>query len=111
LPSGSRAVVRGAQWGAWLLLGLVFAAALYQGADFGATKPAASAWGAVIGLAAFLAWLAVDEEEACELDEGGGGDDDDDDNDGDDDGSEETERASEGVRRSRTGTKPPGKME
>lgn len=47
----------------WAILGVVFAAAIWQGADFASTKPAATAWGAVIGLAAFFAWLAVDVEE------------------------------------------------
>ena len=54
---------------------VVFAAAAYQGAEFASTKPSATAWGGVIGFAAFLAWLAVDEEEACE---GGGAQEDED---------------------------------
>lgn len=50
---------------AWLLLLAVFGAAYVQGAEFAATKESASAWGVVIGLSAFFAWLAVDENEAA----------------------------------------------
>ena len=48
---------------AWTLIGLVFAAAFVQGSDFASTKPVASFWGGVIGLSAFFAWLAIDEED------------------------------------------------
>ena len=62
-------------YAAWALLVLVFASAYAQGADFASTKGTATAWGGVIGLAAYFAWLAVDEAEAQEEEaaqEGGG---------------------------------------
>ena len=45
---------------AWAVLAAVLVAAWWQGSDFASTKPTATFWGAVIGLAAFFAWLAVD---------------------------------------------------
>ena len=48
---------------AWSLLAVIFAAALWHRTDFASTKDTATAWGAIIGLAAFFAWLAVDIEE------------------------------------------------
>ena len=42
---------------------MIFAAALWHRTDFASTKDTATAWGAIIGLAAFFAWLAVDIEE------------------------------------------------
>ena len=54
---------------AWGLLSVVFAFAYYQGADFASTKDSATVWGGVIGLTAFFAWLAVDEEEVDRDDE------------------------------------------
>ena len=59
------ALARAAHLCAWSLLCAVFAAAAYQGSEFASTKPSATAWGGVIGLAAFCAWLAVDEDEAA----------------------------------------------
>ena len=73
--SSSSSLAKLANYGSWSLLSVVFAAAAYQGAEFASTKPSATAWGGVIGFAAFLAWLAVDEEEACE---GGGAQEDED---------------------------------
>ena len=52
----------------WTLLFGIFAVAIYQGADFARTKETATVWGCVIGLAAALAWLAVDAE-CCADDE------------------------------------------
>jgi hypothetical protein len=48
------------------VLGVVFAAALWQGSDFASTKDSSTLWGASLGLAAFFAWLAVDVEEEME---------------------------------------------
>ena len=76
-PGTPPPLARAFHYGAWALLGLVFAAAAFQGADFASHKFSASLWGGIIGLAAFLAFLAVDEEEA--------GEDVDDDEDGEDD--------------------------
>ena len=45
---------------AWAVLAAVLVAAWWQGSDFASTKSTATFWGAVIGLAAFFAWLAVD---------------------------------------------------
>ena len=77
LPAGSRSSTRSPPYCAPQICNrlVVFAAAAYQGAEFASTKPSATAWGGVIGFAAFLAWLAVDEEEACE---GGGAQEDED---------------------------------
>ena len=61
---------RTSQGVAWLLLGVIAVAAAVQGSDFASTKPTATAWGALIGVAAFFGWLAVDiEEEASGADE------------------------------------------
>ena len=51
-----------AGYGAWLVLAAVFAAAWVQGAEFASEKDSATFWGCVIGFAAFLAWLAVEDE-------------------------------------------------
>ena len=48
----------------WGILGVVFCVAYLQGAQFASTKETATVWGALIGLAAFFAWLAVDEDDA-----------------------------------------------
>lgn len=85
-PSRSR-LFYFSRYTSWLLLGFVFAAAGYQGADFASTKPVATVWGGVIGLAAFFAWLAVDEEEIAGYEEDGDYDDEDYTDDDDDDGS------------------------
>lgn len=54
-------------WASWLLIGTVFAGAFIQGSDFASTKDTATVWGAVIGFAAYFAWLAVDlDEQAIE---------------------------------------------
>ena len=82
---------------AWSVIGLVFAAAAVQGSDFASTKQSASIWGGVIGLAAFFAWLAVDEEE--------GGDYEESDTD-DEDGLEGTDASGPTQRK-----KPPGKLD
>lgn len=49
---------------AWTLLAIVFAAAYASGSNFASTKDSATLWGALIGVAAFLAWLAVDMGES-----------------------------------------------
>lgn len=87
-PSAARSslLARVSFWCAWALLGLVFACAYVQGAAFAATKDSATVWGALIGLAAFFAWLSVDEE-----------DHDDGDDDGDDDDDEHAGGPKEGV--------------
>jgi predicted NAD-dependent protein-ADP-ribosyltransferase YbiA (DUF1768 family) len=55
---------------AWAILGVVFVVAYLQGPQFASTKDTATVWGALIGLAAFFAWLAVDEDdEGTEEDE------------------------------------------
>ena len=71
------------QLAAWAVLALVFVASYAQGPDFASTKETATAFGALIGLASFFAWLAVEEEE--EEDGGGSG--------------EEEELASKGAKR------------
>mmetsp|Transcript_11729 Transcript_11729/g.27091 ORF Transcript_11729/g.27091 Transcript_11729/m.27091 type:complete len:101 (+) Transcript_11729:869-1171(+) len=48
---------------AWAILLLVFAAAWLQGAEFASTKDEATVFGAAIGLAAFFAWLGVEDDD------------------------------------------------
>ena len=60
----SQQLARYAFYTAWGLITVVFACAYWQGADFASTKDSATVWGAIIGLAAFFAWLAVDDDEA-----------------------------------------------
>ena len=59
---------------AWALLLGVFACACAQGNEFAATKDSATAFGCVIGLAAFFGWLGVedDDDDESEGEEGGG---------------------------------------
>lgn len=61
------------QLAAWALLGVVFVAAYAQGPEFASTKETATAFGALIGLASFFAWLAVEEDEDEGEDVTGGG--------------------------------------
>ena len=61
---------------AWSILCVVFTCAYVHGKEFAANKESATAWGGVIGLAAFFAWLAVEDDES-ECDEGGSSDADD----------------------------------
>ena len=57
------AVATFAFYAAWALLLGLFACAYVQGADFASTKDSATVFGCVIGLAAFFAWLAVEDDE------------------------------------------------
>ena len=58
---------------AWCLLGGTFAFAIAQGADFASSRETATAWGAVVGLGAFCAWLSVDLDETLDERDGEGG--------------------------------------
>ena len=49
---------------AWATLAIVYAAAYALGSEFASSKNSATVFGCVIGLAAFFAWLGVEEEEA-----------------------------------------------
>ena len=91
------------------MLALVFAAAGCQGADFASTKPTATVWGGVIGLAAFFAWLAVDEEEATSDVHDDEDDDEDDDDDGE--GAAKVEQPDRAVPDRASGSKPPDKLD
>ncbi len=56
---------------AWALLLGVFACAYAQGKEFAATKNTATAFGCVIGLAAFFGWLGVEDDvDYGEVDDG-----------------------------------------
>ena len=60
---------------AWALIGLALSAWFTQGKEWASTKADATRWGALIGGAAFAAWLAVAEEEAHEAEQDAAADD------------------------------------
>lgn len=84
--------VRGSVWSlpnialccAWGTLAVVFSVAYVQGEAFASTKDSATVWGGVIGLAAFFAWIAVEDDD-------------------DDDGEGEAEGEGEGEGKARAG--------